>query len=90
MEKKEKNHPWFTHRDCPHYPCHDLEALNCLFCFCPLYPLGRDCGGAFKVLAGGVKDCSGCLFPHRAENYDEVIRRVGEVLRRFPCQEATV
>jgi len=22
---------------CDHYPCHDLEEMNCFFCYCPFY-----------------------------------------------------
>ena len=42
--------------------------FNCLFCYCPLYMLGRKCGGNFTYLESGVKDCSECLVPHRREN----------------------
>ena len=39
------------------------EDFNCLFCYCPLYALGRGCGGSFHYTENGIKDCSGCLFP---------------------------
>lgn len=69
---------YFSHRACEYFPCHagaDTENFNCLFCYCPLYPLGADCGGNFTYLASGIKDCSRCLFPHRRENYDAVLER---------------
>ena len=53
---------FFQNRDCAFFPCHETERpdqFNCLFCYCPLYALGRGCGGNFKYLPGGVKDCSG-------------------------------
>jgi Zn-finger protein len=49
---------------------------NCLFCYCPLYLLGTECGGTYQILAGGVKDCSDCLFPHQPENYDKVVQKL--------------
>ena len=87
MEKEpwvNKHYACFTNRDCEFFPCHpagetERENFNCLFCYCPLYALGERCGGDFTYLPGGVKDCSRCVFPHRRENYDTVIRRLGEL-----------
>ena len=74
MDNSEK---FFANRDCKYYPCHEgIEELNCLFCYCPLNHL-KDCPGnpVFKEKDGGmIKVCINCTFPHRAENYDEVIR----------------
>lgn len=77
---------FFSHRECEHFPCHpgvDPERFNCLFCFCPLYTLGKDCGGNFTYTEEGLKDCSNCTFPHRAENYDAVCARCGEIVKRM-------
>lgn len=74
---------FFRNADCPFFPCHkgiDGEAFNCLFCYCPLYALGRACGGDFRYDEKGRKDCSGCLFPHRAENYARVLARYPEIM----------
>ena len=49
--------------------------INCLFCFCPLYALGEDCGGNYCYTAEGVKDCSGCTLPHRPEGYDFILKK---------------
>lgn len=73
---------YFSHRACEYFPCHpgaDPQNFNCLFCFCPLYPLGRACGGGFVYLPDGRKDCSGCLYPHLRENYGDIIRRCGQL-----------
>lgn len=73
---------FFQNRECEYFPCHqgiDPEELNCLFCFCPLYPLGQRCGGAFVYTPDGIKDCSGCCFPHRRESYDSICQRFGEI-----------
>lgn len=73
------NYKCFSHRDCEFYPCHrgaDPDHFNCLFCYCPLYLLGKECGGQYRILENGVKDCSDCLFPHRPENYDKVVQKL--------------
>ena len=79
MCQPEHNAFLFTHKNCPHYPCHPwdrTEAFNCLFCYCPLYALGRDCGGAFQYTEKGVNDCSGCLLPHSPNAYEHINRQL--------------
>ena len=74
---------YFQNTDCPWFPCHagaDRENFNCLFCYCPLYCLGSRCGGIFRYTDAGIKDCSGCLFPHRRENYGAVCRKLDAVM----------
>lgn len=77
---------FFQNRDCKYFPCHTDIApaeLSCLFCFCPLYALGRGCGGRFSYdNPDGVKDCSGCDFPHRRENYHKIIERAKKLTER--------
>lgn len=51
-----------------------------LFCFCPLYCLGENCGGNFCYTEDGLKDCSGCLRPHRRENYEAICMAMSDVL----------
>ena len=83
----EKNYSYFSHRQCEYFPCHkgaDPENFNCLFCYCPLYVLGDRCGGSFTYQQNGYKDCSDCLYPHLRENYDEIIKRYGEILSVMP------
>ncbi len=77
------NYRFFQNTKCEYFPCHKTErpeAFSCLFCYCPLYALGKDCGGNFVYTKEGIKDCSGCLFPHRAENYDGVLEKMGAVM----------
>ena len=69
------NYKFFQHTDCEFFPCHKTEKVNCLFCFCPLYPI-KDCGGIYTYTDRGLKDCSGCTTPH--EDYDFVIRKLKE------------
>ena len=77
-----KNYAFFQNRECEFFPCHkgaDPENFNCLFCYCPLYALGKKCGGNCSFTESGIKDCSGCLVPHRRENYGRIIARFGEL-----------
>ena len=79
---------FFANRECEYFPCHpgaDPERFNCLFCYCPLYALGEDCGGNFRYLDNGIKDCSACLVPHREGGYDCIIQKypkLAELARR--------
>ena len=73
---------FFQNRACEYFPCHGGvpdKDFSCLFCYCPLYALGKKCGGDFAYTEQGIKDCSGCTFPHRKENYDAVLARWGEI-----------
>lgn len=77
-----KHYAFFQNRECEFFPCHkgaDSENFNCLFCYCPLYALGKKCGGNCSFTESGIKDCSGCLVPHRRENYGRIVARFGEL-----------
>ena len=78
-----ENYKFFQNRNCEYFPCHQgvkEEDFNCLFCYCPLYALGDKCGGAFTYTENGIKDCSKCLKPHRRENYEVILEKMGQVL----------
>ena len=82
-DQADKHGMFFCNRECEYFPCHDgvaEEEFTCLFCYCPLYVLGETCGGKFVLLENGVKDCSGCTFPHWRKNYHAVLERLPEVL----------
>lgn len=68
---------FFENRSCEYYPCHSgIEEINCLFCFCPLYRM-ENCPGNpwYKEINGkNVKVCSDCVFPHRPENYELIMK----------------
>ena len=73
---------FFQNRGCPYFPCHsgvEEKDFNCLFCYCPLYALGENCGGSFRYTDSGVKSCEGCSFPHRRENYEKLLSRWPEI-----------
>lgn len=84
MDEKKGNYSFFQNRECEYFPCHPgvkKEDFNCLFCYCPLYALGKNCGGAFTYDDKGIKDCSRCLIPHRRENYDYILKKYPDILR---------
>ena len=69
----EASYKYFENRACKYYPCHEgIEEMNCLFCYCPMYRIERCPGDPSYVERDGgvIKVCTGCTFPHRAENYD--------------------
>ena len=77
---------YFANTSCPYFPCHkgaDPDAFNCLFCYCPLYFLGKECGGNFSILPNGVKDCSSCLYPHDPDHYSGVLARLRDNMPRY-------
>lgn len=77
------HYDFVQNRECEYYPCHigaDPDTFNCLFCFCPLYALGDQCGGSFSYTEQGIKDCSQCLKPHRRENYGKIMEKMTEVI----------
>jgi len=79
---KDKNFSFFQHTKCEYFPCHpigDVSEFNCLFCYCPLYALGDECGGNFRYSPSGAKDCSLCVLPHRRGNYGMFLEKFDRV-----------
>lgn len=71
---------YYENRECQYYPCHDMEHVNCLFCYCPLNHM-ETCPGTPKYIelnGNVIKDCSLCTFPHEAENYDLIIKHLSK------------
>ncbi len=82
-------YPFFTHRECQYFPCHegvDPDEFNCLFCYCPLYALGPECGGDFTYSEKGYKDCTGCTKLHEGDNGTKIVKEhfhaLAELARR--------
>ena len=77
----ENNFSYFQNKECIHFPCHETEGefFNCLFCYCPLYALGDKCGGNFKYIEGGIKDCSECLVPHKENGFSYITAKYPEI-----------
>ena len=83
LSEQTKHYAFFQNTLCEYFPCHvtdDPEHFNCLFCYCPLYALGKRCGGNFRYSEKGYKDCTNCLVPHRPENYEKITGRYAEIM----------
>lgn len=79
----EKHYSFFQNCECEYFPCHKTEHpedFNCLFCYCPLYALGKKCGGNYSYNEKGYKVCTNCMVPHRRENYLRIISRYSEIM----------
>ncbi len=77
----ENSFRFFENRDCRYYPCHEgLKEINCLFCYCPFYFLSDCPGTPGSTQKGGreIRVCTGCTYPHRPENYPEMIHALKE------------
>ncbi|MCC8107075.1 MAG: cysteine-rich small domain-containing protein [Clostridiales bacterium] len=57
-----------------------MEEINCLFCCCPFCTRDKCLGNPhfIDISRGRIKDCSDCCFPHRAENYEEIMAKLKE------------
>ena len=87
---EECRYSFTQHTACEFFPCHKTahpEDFNCLFCYCPLYALGDRCGGNFRYIGDGIKDCSGCLRPHRRESYPAICKQMSQVLELVKKKE---
>ena len=87
-----KHYAYYQNRECEYFPCHkgaDPENFSCLFCYCPLYALGENCGGGFCYTEDGLKDCSGCLIPHKRENYGRITEKYGEIAKLAAKKDVT-
>ena len=76
------NSRFFCNKECEYFPCHKTDSpedFNCLFCYCPLYSMGENCGGNFTYIDNKIKDCSQCEIPHSAKNYDYIINKLSEI-----------
>ena len=79
---KENSQSFFQNRQCPYFPCHDgadEETFNCLFCYCPLYALGENCGGNYSYTHRGIKNCTNCQLPHRDGGYEYVLSKFPQI-----------
>jgi Zn-finger protein len=80
-----KRYAFFCHSQCEAFPCHsveDTDNFNCLFCYCPLYMLGKECGGS-PDFHSGIKDCSNCTLPHERKNYGVIVGRFEDIVKQM-------
>jgi len=68
------SYKFFQNKECEFFPCHGIDNQNCLFCYCPLYYQGTECGGDYIILDSGIKDCSHCIKNHI--DYDWVVDKL--------------
>ena len=90
MDWKKNEYSFFSHKKCEYFPCHktdDPDNFNCLFCYCPLYALGKKCGGNYRYTESGIKDCSNCLIPHKRENYEYITGKYQEIIKMMKLQK---
>ena len=90
--KEENSYAYFANTACKYYPCHpgaSEDFFNCLFCYCPLYALGRECGGNFVYLSSGIKDCSNCLIPHSRGGYEHVTTSFMKIMEMMEKNEGS-
>jgi Zn-finger protein len=72
LKSIEDSHKFFQNKSCKYFPCHSNiseKDFNCMFCYCPLYNK-KECGGNYRILENGIKDCSGCVIPHGRNSWD--------------------
>ena len=82
MSEKKDASRFFQNRECRYFPCHQgvpEKEFNCLFCYCPLYMLGKKCGGDYTYTEKGIKSCRDCTFPHYSDHYERVTGRFEEI-----------
>lgn len=75
---------FFQNRKCEYFPCHSdvpEDEFNCLFCYCPLYALGKSCKGNYMYTEQHFKDCSKCTIPHQRNNYERILERYNDIMR---------
>ena len=85
-----KGFAFFQNTACEYFPCHQTENpadFNCLFCYCPLYVLGRNCGGHLTYTENGIKDCSACMVPHKRGNYGYITGRFQDIVRKMQQED---
>lgn len=79
----EENYKFHQNKKCEYFPCHSTtrpDEFNCMFCYCPLYGLKDQCGGNFKYLKNGIKDCSDCMIPHSPNGYDYIMSHMNDIV----------
>ena len=87
---KKFDYSFFQNIECEYFPCHkesNTETFNCLFCYCPLYALGSECGGNFTYTGSGKKTCSDCLVPHSENGYDYILSKLVLLNEKMQNQE---
>ena len=85
----EPSYKFYQNKACKYFPCHKglpEEEFNCLFCWCPLFMLGHECGGDFEYLPSGAKSCLKCTKPHGPGGYEHVLQQYKKVVARINAE----
>jgi Zn-finger protein len=90
FKKRRYSHP----DECPcngSGPCHVIDDLNCLFCYCPGYETSKIEGGCKlgnplgtgkwfyrkgNKISDKIWDCSDCIYPHKKEIVKEILTKL--------------
>ncbi|MFC4805579.1 cysteine-rich small domain-containing protein [Filifactor villosus] len=92
MAETKNSFSYFCNRECEYFPCHgdkdrEVEYFNCLFCYCPLYMLGSECGGNVHYMENGIKDCSKCMLPHSKGGYEYINKKFMQIVETMSKQK---
>lgn len=92
MAETKNSFSYFCNRECEYFPCHgdkdrEVEYFNCLFCYCPLYMLGSECGGNVHYMENGIKDCSKCMLPHSKGGYEYINKKFMKIVETMSKQK---
>lgn len=85
----ENNSKFFANTACKYFPCHegiDRDEFNCIFCYCPLNGFEHCPGDPVYIETKDkkiIKDCMGCNFPHKPENYEIIINFLKKKMHTF-------
>ncbi|AHJ12808.1 MULTISPECIES: cysteine-rich small domain-containing protein [Sulfurospirillum] len=79
------SYKFVQNKACEYFPCHKIEedtTFNCLFCYCPLYALGEQCGGKFTYTKNGIKSCVECdVVHHKDTGYEYVQAKMHYIIK---------
>ena len=72
-------------KECEYFPCHNIDNLQCDFCYCPLYPCydKRVRGKIIKNDKGeDIWDCKDCVILHKKQNVNLIIEMIKTIKQR--------
>ena len=84
-----KEYSFFSHKKCEYFPCHkgaDPEELQLPVLLLSAVRAGREMRREFPYTENGIKDCTGCLVPHRRENYGYITGKYRELAQMMKEQ----
>lgn len=79
---KNVNIPFFSTKNVNFFPVikQSIPKISTAYSvIVPSMALGSHCGGNFRWLENGIKDCSRCLLPHARSSYSYVTQKFSEI-----------